>query len=225
MTAMFFDRHPLIEAWLAGFFSGFLVSIPVGPINITIINEGAQRGFWRALFIGLGAVLMEAIYCTIGFAGFAGMFNSPHTRAALELVSFLLMAVLGTKYLMARQVNRISASADRMEHRLHPHTAFATGFVRVLGNPGVLLLWITLSATFTAHEWVDPNWVSKSMCISGVVIGASLWFTLLSYMVSLGHRKFSDRVMLRMSQASGACLLLLAVAIGCRLVMLLANRQ
>lgn len=221
---MFFERHPYLEAWITGLLSGFLVSIPVGPINITIINEGAQRGFWRALFIGLGAVLMESIYCTIGLAGFTGLFNSPQTRAALELISFFLMAFLGIKYLLARRVNRVSHSADAMEHRLHPHTAFATGFVRVLGNPGVLLLWITLSATFTAHEWVDPNWVSKSICISGVVLGATLWFTLLSYAVSLGHQKFSDRAMLRMSQASGACLLALALVIGWRLMQLLAHR-
>ena len=40
-----------------GFASGFLVSIPVGPINISIVNEGARRGFGWAFLIGLGATL------------------------------------------------------------------------------------------------------------------------------------------------------------------------
>lgn len=221
---MFFQQHPNLEAWLAGLLSGFLVSIPVGPINVTIINEGARRGFRWALFIGLGAVLGESIYCALGFAGVAGMFAAPRSRAALELASFLLMAFLGVKYLRARKVPRVSRSADLVEHRLHPHTAFATGFVRVLGNPGVLLLWVTLSASFTAHEWVDPNWRSKGLCIFGVALGATHWFALLAWGVSLGHQKFSDRTLLRMSHASGAILLLFALAIGWRLVHLLANR-
>src|SRR2546422_7923188 len=37
-------------AVMTGFLSGFIISIPVGPINLTIINEGARRGFaWAAL--------------------------------------------------------------------------------------------------------------------------------------------------------------------------------
>ena len=49
----------------------FLLSIPVGPINFTIINEGARRGFKWALLIGLGASAMEVVYCTIAFTSFA----------------------------------------------------------------------------------------------------------------------------------------------------------
>lgn len=32
-------------AGLTGFISGLLLSVPVGPINLTLINEGARRGF------------------------------------------------------------------------------------------------------------------------------------------------------------------------------------
>ena len=47
--------HPLLLAGLTGFLSGLMLSIPVGPINLTILNEGARRGFWWAAMIGLGA--------------------------------------------------------------------------------------------------------------------------------------------------------------------------
>ncbi|HEX4645361.1 MAG TPA: hypothetical protein VH598_07105 [Verrucomicrobiae bacterium] len=54
---------PILISALTGFFSGLLLSIPVGPVNLTIINEGARQGFkWGAL-IGLGASIMEVIYC------------------------------------------------------------------------------------------------------------------------------------------------------------------
>ena len=36
---------PTVVAALTGFLSGFLLSVPVGPINLTILNEGARRGF------------------------------------------------------------------------------------------------------------------------------------------------------------------------------------
>jgi len=218
------DLHELFLSGLAGVISGFLVSVPVGPTNIAIINEGAKRGFLYAFLIGLGSVTMEVVYCSIAFASFSGMFDSRVWRATMELISFLLVLFLGLKYLLAKSLPATPHSVDVLEHKLHPHTAYMTGFVRVLGNPSVLLFWITLSATFIAHRWVEATWASKSACVGGVAIGASLWFGLLSWGVSIGHRKFSSQTLLRMSQISGACLLVAAIVIGARLVRLLANR-
>ena len=44
-----------------GFVGGLLQSIPVGPVNLSIMNEGARRGLVWGLLIGLGATVMETI--------------------------------------------------------------------------------------------------------------------------------------------------------------------
>ena len=209
---------------LTGFVFGFLVSIPVGPINISIVNEGARRGFGWAFLIGLGATIMEVIYCAIAFAGFTPLFDSRVVKATMELVSFLLMMFLGVKYLIAHSLPATTRSVESFEHRLHPHTAFWTGFVRCLGNPGVLLFWITISATFISHDWMEDTWPSKRACLLGVTLGCFSWFTLLSFLVSRGHGRFSTTTLLRMSQFSGASLLMVSLVMGGRLVKLLAHR-
>lgn len=211
-------------AALTGFVSGFVASIPVGPINITIVNEGAKRGFVWALLIGLGAVLMESIYCGLAFAGFSGLLGGRLAAAFMELASFLLMLYLGVKYLRARDLPATTPSVERMEHRLHPHTAFMTGFVRVLGNPAVLLFWLTLSATFVSHHWIEDTLPSKAACVAGVAVGALAWFTLLAFLVARSHGKFSKTTLLRMSHVSGLLLVLAAAGIGFRLVLRLAKQ-
>ena len=211
-------------AGIAGVVSGFLVSVPVGPINVTILNEGPVRGVGWALMIGLGAVVMETAYCGIAFAGFSELFFSKYLRAMFELISFLLMMYLGLKYVLAQSLPLEPPSVDRIERRFHPHTAFMTGFVRVLGNPGILLFWITVSATVISHAWVAATASSKFAFVSGVAIGALGWFVLLSLAVTRGFGQLSTQVLLRMSQISGACLLFVAVVIGGRLVLLLAHR-
>jgi len=95
--------------------------------------------------------------------------------------------------------------------------------VRCLGNPGVLLWWITISATFIAHDWMEETWRSKGACWIGVALGCFSWFTLLSYLVSRRHGRFSSTTLLRMSQFSGASLLVVAIVTGVRLVRLLAH--
>ena len=57
---------------------------------------------------------------------------------------------------------------ERIEEKLHPHSAFMIGFVRVMGNPGVLVFWIILAANFISREWVEPNGRGKLACIAGV---------------------------------------------------------
>lgn len=209
-------------AWLTGFIAGFVASFVPGPINVAIINQGARQGFKWALMIGLGSTVMEVVYCAIAFAGFSAMFNQRVIKAALEVVSFLLILYLGLKYLRAKAIEDHNPAADRIEQKLHPHSAFAIGFVQVLGNPGVLLMWIALTASFVAHEWVEPNWEEKMVCLAGVAVGALVWFVGLSFAISRKHRTFSRQTLLWMEHISGLLLLVIAVILGARIVLLLS---
>jgi len=215
----------LTVSFLAGLVSGFVVSIPVGPINITIINEGARRGFFWAFMIGLGAMVMDLIYCGIAFAGFSGLFASKFMKATMELLSFMFLIYLGIKYLVTASLPATTPTVEAVEHKLHPHTAFWIGFVRVLGNPAVLLFWITVAATFMSHEWINDTWTSKTACVLGTTIGGLAWFVLLSFLVAKGHGKFSTKALVRMAHVSGAVLLIAGLAIGVRLIKLLAKRE
>jgi len=227
-----FGLPPIISAWLAGFIFGLLLSIPVGPVNLTIMNEGARRGFFWAVLIGAGASAMEVIYCAVAFTGFSAFFDHRGVKAAMEVFSFAFMLFLGIKFLMAKTVTapmHISNAADRIEERieekLHPHSAFMTGFVRVMANPGVLLFWIILAANFMSREWVEPNLRSKLACVGGVALGTGLWFFGLSYGVSRGHGKFSEKTLLKMEHFSGAMLLGLGLIHGAHIAYQLAKHK
>ena len=222
----------ILVAGLTGLISGVLLSIPVGPINLTILNEGARRGFKWAALIGLGATTMEVIYCFIAFTGFASFFTRGYVKAAMELFSFVFMLFIGTKFLFAKSVQAkpvpLGAAADkievRLEERLHPHSAFMIGLVRVMGNVGVLVFWIILAANFISREWVTPDWPGKLTCVAGVAVGTGGWFMGLSWVVSLGQGKFSEKTLLRMEHGSGVGLLILALIHGGTIIWQMHNK-
>ena len=112
----------------------------------------------------------------------------------------------------------LGAAADRIEmrieERLHPHSAFMTGLVRVMANVGVLIFWIILAANFISREWVTPDWPGKLACVAGVALATGTWFIGLSWVVSLGHGKWNENTLLRMEHFSGAGLLVLALIHG-----------
>jgi threonine/homoserine/homoserine lactone efflux protein len=227
------ELPPILLAALTGLVSGILLSIPVGPINLTILNEGARRGFKWAALIGLGATVMEVIYCFIAFTGFASFFTRGYVKAAMELFSFVFMLFLGVKFLLSKSVKsppvHLGAAADRieerLEERLHPHSAFMTGLVRVMGNVGVLVFWIILAANFISREWVTPDWPGKLACVAGVAVATGGWFTGLSWLVSLGHGKLSEKTLLRLEHGSGVGLLVLALIHGGSIIWQMHNHH
>ena len=214
-----------ITAVALGVVAGFVTSIPGGPINATIVAETPRRGLRWALFLGLGAVWMEAIYCTCAFAGFAQFLMKGWALAAIELASFILMLWLGLKYLRGGTVPGERRMEALVEETFHPSSAFWTGFLRVLGNPGVLLLWVTIVATLLSRGWLDNDWSSKWPFVGGVAAGAFAWFALVGWGVSRGRHQFEERTLRRFSMASGIFLLLVALVVGTRLVQLLAERH
>jgi len=223
---------PILLAGLTGCISGLLLSIPVGPVNLTIMNEGARRGFKWAALISLGASFMEVVYCFIAFTSFAAFFTRGYIKTAMELFSFLFMLFLGIKFLMAKAVNvaaplgeTVNKLEERLEKRLDPHSAFMIGLVRVMGNVGVLVFWVVLAANFINREWVAPNWPGKLACVAGVALGTSSWFFALSYGASRGHGKFSEKTLLRMEHFSGLGLLALALAHGGHILWQMAHHK
>ncbi|MEY4385070.1 MAG: sporulation protein and putative transporter YcgF [Verrucomicrobiota bacterium] len=232
IVARAMEDHPLILAALTGFISGLILCIPVGPINLIIINEGARRGFKWAAMIGAGATLMELIYCFFAFTSFASFFERGTIKAAMELGSFVFMLFIGMKFLMAKSAEMplpLSAKAEAIEHRieekLHPHSAFAIGFVRVLANPGVLLVWVIFAANFISREWVPPTWQGKLSCVAGVAVSIGGWFTCLSWFSSIKHGKLSSKALLRMERVTGIILLAIAFAHGAHIVWRMAHHR
>jgi threonine/homoserine/homoserine lactone efflux protein len=209
-----FSLPAILISVFTGFVSGLLLAVPVGPVNLTIMNEGARRGLRHAALIASGALLMEFIYCAVAFTSFAAFLSRGYIKTFMDLGSFLFMVGLGLWFLMAKTVRPPSKMEERIEEQFQPKSAFMTGMVRVVGNLGVPASWVFLGAYFVSHGWVEPTLSSKGCCVLGVTLGTGLWFFGLAYAVSLGHKKFSEKTLLRMERGSGIMLLVFGLAHG-----------
>jgi len=62
----------MIVNFIAGIFTGFIVSIPpMGPIAFAIITKGFQNEIKDGKAIALGAAFMDFFYCMLAFGGIA----------------------------------------------------------------------------------------------------------------------------------------------------------
>lgn len=210
-----------ITPMLAGLVSGFLVSIPVGPVNVTVMSEALTLGFRRPFLVGLGAVTAEAIYCGLALAGFQSVLSLPTVRTVMALVSFLVVTVLGFKYLLTQQRFGESTTLrveQELEEKLHLHRGYWLGFGMTLGNPFILLVWGMMAAVLYAHGWVRPGVFSQLAMVGGMMGGGTLWFLTLSWATSRGHRRVSPEMLRLLTRVSGAFLLAAGGLLGAKLV-------
>jgi threonine/homoserine/homoserine lactone efflux protein len=233
------DTNSILVAALAGFGCAAVFSALPGPINLTILNEGARRGFKWGFFIGLGAATMDLVYCSISFTGISQFIDHGIAQTMMRVMGFVFLLFLGAKFLSANTLehpSRINLAIEKLEERfeqkVHPHSAFATGFVRVAGNLGVLGAWVALTATlmstkafFSNQEWVDDTIPAKGACVAGVLTGTVLWFLFWSFLTSRGHGRISAKSLLRLQHGSGLCLIGTAVYEGTRIAWHLAQHK
>jgi hypothetical protein len=127
---------PSFMAGLAGFSLRLVfASIPVGPINLTIFNEGARRGF------ALGAVdrpgrggdghdlLRHFLH------GHGAFFDHGFVQAFMQVMSFVFLLFLGCKFLMAQSVKvatKLDSASEKLEARI------GRGFIRTRPSPPAL---------------------------------------------------------------------------------------
>lgn len=226
---------PDVSALVVGFMAGFLVSIPVGPINLTIMNEGARRGFrWAGLIAG-GATLMETLYCALAFTLFRVLVLGATAKAVLSVFSFAFMLFLGVKFLRAKSVPALGMGKfekelehkieEGIERRFHPRSAFMTGFVQTMANPSVLVFWVMLGGILIDGGWVADSWRGKFLCVGGVLAGVGAWCFGLAWAAALGHGRLKEKTLLRMSHGSGIGLILLGLGHGLTLAWQLAKHK
>ncbi len=223
------DRvEDLLRALLAGFVCGFVVCIPVGPVNLTVIRYALRKGFLPAFLVGLGAAGAEMIYAAALLAGHTTILDKPIVRDAMRVVAVVVIALIGIRSLLFKEEKveaRDAAVAERVDERWHHPRALVLGFVLTITNLMLLVLWATLTAFLFAREWVQPALSSRAACSAGVLLGCSVWYLALSFFVSLAHRRVSAKTLTVLVRACGVVFLLFAALLAYRLAVPAAPAQ
>ncbi len=206
------DPNALVRSLAAGCFCGFVVSVPVGPVNLTVINQALRKGFWIAFLAGLGAIFAESIYASLMLAGHSSILDKPSVVLVLRIGAVVVIALLGLRNLLAKtnKIELSAATAERVDQRWHHPRSFLLGFILTISNLMLVLIWATLAAVLFARDWVQPELASRAVCVAGVFAGGALWFFLLAFFVSRAHRRVKPKTLTVLVRASGVVFLLFA---------------
>jgi threonine/homoserine/homoserine lactone efflux protein len=191
----------LVLAVALGLGLGVVTGMPLGVINVAIVDASAAGHKKLATGIGIGGALADAIHAALAFIGIGQLV----TRRP-DLVRWLAIgaaALIVVYALLAWRRERKPTIVDASNAR-----AIATGFVLTLPNPGALSAWVAVAATL----WPRATIAEALTLAAGVGIGSATWFALLAHWVSrIPREHWSLRVIPKI--ALGALVAIAAVGV------------
>ncbi|MGA2604636.1 MAG: LysE family transporter [Verrucomicrobiia bacterium] len=209
----------LLRPFIAGIVCGFVVSVPVGPVNLTVINQALRRGFGAGFLMGLGAIFADALYASLMLWGHTSILDAPRVVLVLRIVAVVVIAGMGVRYLLfkAEGLDASEAQAEKLNERWHHPQSFILGFALTVTNLMLVIVWATVVTVLFAHDWVTRTRVSRVLCVTGVLVGGSVWFFLVSFFVSRAHRRVKSETLTLLVRACGVLFLVFASLLGFKL--------
>ena len=213
------EAKDLLESLTAGLVCGFVVAVPIGPVNLTVIKQALRRGFLPAFLVGLGAMSAETIYATVLLAGHTSLLDKPAVRNPMRVLAVLVILAVGLRSLLLKEekLEATEAKADKLDERWHHPRAFLLGFLLTIFNLGLVVLWTALTAMLFDRDWVNSTLASRSACSTGVFVGGAVWFFLLTFFVSRAHRRVKPKTLTTLVHISGMVLIVFAGLLAIKL--------
>jgi L-lysine exporter family protein LysE/ArgO len=177
-------RIPLFTSFLEGFLLGMGAAIPLGPINILIMNR-AIKEYKSAVLIGLGAMSADILYLSLIMLGITAIFTQP--------LIFHLLGLLGSTFLLYLSYlifkNRNTALHENKEKQVSKNSIafYLQGFLLTFINPYTIAFWLSI-AGYTTHRNLSPL-----ITIAGTICAIFLWITLMPYFVHLSKHRITKR--------------------------------
>lgn len=189
---------------------GALISAPMGPIGMLVIQRTLSKGRWPALFTGLGAAMSDLIYCLL--TGFGLSFITDFIEEQqlwLQLIGGVVLAIFGI-YLFRKNPTRSLKSADTAPATNY-WTDFVTGFLLTFSNPLILFFIVGLFARFCfiLPDYGIHHYIFAYICI---LAGALLWWYGVTWLVTRLRRRFNVRALKLVNRIIGCLLLVMALA-------------
>ncbi len=193
-----------------GIIIGILISAPMGPIGMLVIQRTLSKGRWPAFFTGVGAALSDLAYCLLtGFClSIITDFIDAH-QFIIQVIGSIVLACFGI-YLFRKNPTRALKAAG-VANAPNYWSDLVTGFLLTFSNPLILFFIIGLFAQFS---FIQPEYAVHHYILAFAMIfaGAILWWYGITLLVGHLGRRINMRSLKLINRLIG--LLLCALSIG-----------
>ncbi|MEG1617160.1 MAG: LysE family translocator [Bacteroidales bacterium] len=180
----------MIYTILWGVLIGILVSAPLGPIGVLVIQRTLNKGRHAGLMTGMGAAVSDLLYALVSGLGLSFIMDFvTSNEATLQIVGSIVIFVLGLYLWKKNPLKDLNTSA--VSNTSHA-TYFATGFLLTLSNPLIIFFYLALFAR-TNFMLEATTWTHYMVGYASVMTGALIWWFFITWIMNKARNHFKIR--------------------------------
>ncbi|CAA6803389.1 MAG: Transporter, LysE family [uncultured Sulfurovum sp.] len=187
----------MLHSLLEGFLLGLGAAVPLGPINILIMNH-ALKNYKSGVAIGFGALSADLLYLSLILLGVATILNHASIIVSLGILGSLFLAYMA--YLVFQGRNNSLDTSDKLVSKKSLLKNYFQGFVLTGLNPYTIAFWLSI-AGYVANQDLNPMF-----SIVGMFCAIFLWITIMPYFVHKSKHRISTQVSYYISMGSSLIL-------------------
>lgn len=200
----------LAQSLIEGISVGFVASIPLGPIGVLCIQRTLSKGRRSGFASGAGAAASDFLYAIVAGFSVSMVTNFVEThRNLLFIGGAIVLIALGIKMMRSKphaQLRRQRSAG----HKRNLWQDFVSTFFLTITNPLALFVFMGAFTFMGVHD----TRAERVLVVGGVLLGALMWWMLLTVMVGLFRRKLTLRRLLYINRIAGAAIVGLVVMTG-----------
>ena len=175
----------IINSILQGFLFGLGAAVPIGPVNI-IIMDRAIRNYKSAVAIGAGALSADILYLVLILLGLMTFFNNLLFLNLLGMFGSIFLLYVAYMIFKGRH-KKLDKSPIKVDSKTLVKS-YVSGFFLTLLNPYTIAFWISVASFSNTSDEVDY------FVIVGMISAILLWITIMPYFVHRSKHKISNKV-------------------------------
>jgi threonine/homoserine/homoserine lactone efflux protein len=183
----------IIFFYIASFFISFFLCIPIGPVNIEVLQNAIKRHYPQAISIAVGAALGDGIWAACAFFGISPFLSNRYMEAAFFVFTSIITAVLGILALKdARFIEKTEAHIIEKAKIRRKRWAMLKGLTMVMVNPLGIVSWmVSLSFLRKVHIYIPLSLNYEILFFLVVIAGAATYFITLITITTKMKKVFS----------------------------------
>ncbi len=176
-----------------GVAAGALTGVPIGPVNVAVIDAAYRHTFRRAIAVGLGGSIADGLYSALGVLGVTPILRTyPSVPPILYAVSGVVLLIYG--FLTARSQPVAPATNDPVASgsvamRKEMWSGFTVGLALIILNPAAIVTWVVIMGSIIP----DGTLAEGIACAFGVMLGSFAWFALVAFLTQKGKHVLGDK--------------------------------
>jgi threonine/homoserine/homoserine lactone efflux protein len=178
--------------FLIGALLGAVTGIPIGPVNVAVIDAAYRHSLRRAVGVALGGAAGDTIFAYLGMVWFGPWVASrPLVPPILYVLSGLALLVYGIVTVRSQEIETSASGKPENQEPGKFLGGFTLGFILIVLNPAALITWVVIVGTYFA----DITGGEGTACAVGVGCGSLLWFNFVAYLSNKGKNVLGHKML------------------------------